>query len=127
MHSLCGGMFQLVCLKGDNAPTPIEKIINRLFCKKYISASSFANSKNTHKIKNIPLKQNNSYLGLNTNCPFHAGTDQGFPVGGGANPPGKAAIYKFWKEIDEIKKMFLRRGRVHGMSLLDLPMPWPIW
>ena len=35
----------------------------------------------------------------------HAGADQGFPIGGGANPPGWAPIYDFAKFCQELHKI----------------------
>ena len=42
-----------------------------------------------------------------------AGADPGFPVGGGANPPGGAPTYdfaKFHEKLHEIEKILGRRG-----------------
>ena len=41
------------------------------------------------------------------------GADPGFPVGGGANPPGGAPTYdfaKFCEKLSEIEKILGRRG-----------------
>ena len=46
-----------------------------------------------------------------------AGADPGFPVGGGANPPGGAPTYdfaKFRKKLHEIEKILSRKGGAHA-------------
>ena len=43
----------------------------------------------------------------------HSGADPGFPVGGGANPPGGAPTYdfaKFCEKMHEIEKILARKG-----------------
>ena len=47
------------------------------------------------------------------------GADPGFPLGGGANPPGGAPTYDFVKlseKLHEIEKILGRRGRAPGAS-----------
>ena len=49
-----------------------------------------------------------------------SGADPGFPVGGGANPPGEAPTYdfaKFCEKLHEIEKILGRRG-THARGVL---------
>ena len=55
------------------------------------------------------------------------GADPGFPVGGGANPPGGAPTYdfaKFCEKLHEIEKILGRRegARARGASPLNPPL-----
>ena len=59
-----------------------------------------------------------------------AGVDPGFPVGGGANPPGEegAPTYdfaKFREKLHEIETILgCRGGRVPGAPPLNPPLTW---
>ena len=52
---------------------------------------------------------------------IYAGADPGFPVGGGANPPGKALTYTFSQKLHEIKKSLVPGGG-RGRTPLHPPL-----
>ena len=58
-------------------------------------------------------------------CWMIAGTDPGFPIGGGTNPLGGVPTYdfaKFCEKLHEIEKMLGRRGSVRRGRPQDPPL-----
>ena len=74
-----------------------------LFCQcKYLHLTNFL----------VPLKASNGteIYCICTHVLAGAGADPGFPVGGGANPPGGTPTYDFSEKLHEIEKILARRG-----------------